>query len=184
MAIGPLRGWKMKNGNQRQAAVICALVASLLAAPGYSRQAQTPSPASIAPVPGVAPAAQAGPSRTLTLAPDYSNGQPSFFPHFTLPYTALKLPEPTLINSPRIDQLVQGGKLMLGLEDAISLALENNMEIAVQRFAPWLDEAALLRAKSGVNGRLAFDPVVTGQGYISKSSTPINNPFLAGVTSV
>jgi outer membrane protein TolC len=107
-----------------------------------------------------------------------------------------------LTNSPRIEQLIvnntgasdntgagggepnQGRKLMLSLEDAISLALENNMDIAVQRFTPWLDETALLRAKSGVNGRLVFDPVLTGTGYISQSSTPINNPFLAGVTSV
>ncbi|MGA2719912.1 MAG: TolC family protein, partial [Candidatus Acidiferrales bacterium] len=77
----------------------------------------------------------------------------------------------------------QGDKLMLSLEDAISLGLENNMDIAVQRFTPWLDETALLRAKSGVNGRLVFDPVLTGTGYISQSSVPVNNPFLAGVTS-
>jgi outer membrane protein TolC len=57
------------------------------------------------------------------------------------------------------------------------------MDIAVQRFTPWLDETALLRAKSGVNGRLVFDPVLTGSGYISQSSQPINNPFLAGVPS-
>src|SRR5215831_13736407 len=72
-------------------------------------------------------------------------------------------------------------KLALSLEDAISLALENNLDIAVQRFTPLLDEATLLRARSGVNGRLAFDPVITGQGYIAKLSSPINNPFLAGV---
>jgi outer membrane protein len=116
----------------------------------------------------------------LTLMPDYSIGQFSFR-HFTLPYTPIDVPEPMLTNSPRIDQLVQNGKLMLSLDDAISLALENNMDIAVQRFTPWLDETALLRARSGINGRLAFDPVLTGTGYISESSTPVNNPFLAGI---
>jgi outer membrane protein TolC len=138
--------------------------------------------------PGGSAAAATASNRALTLAPDYSIG-PSFFPHFRLPYEPLQVPEPALINSPRIDQLIvrdpkNGDKLMLSLEDAISLALENNMDIAVERYTPWLDEAALLRARSGVNGRLAFDPVLTGQGYISQASLPINNPFLAGVTSV
>ena len=176
------------NRNLRQVAVVLSLIGSLAASPAYSQQNQTPVPA---------PRSQAQPgasSRTLTLTPDYSFG-PSFYPHFTLPYRPLQAPEPTLTNSPRIEQLIvdnsgvsgqpnQGRKLMLSLEDAISLALENNMDIAVQRFTPWLDETALLRARSGVNGRLVFDPVLTGTGYISQSSTPINNPFLAGVTSV
>ena len=120
------------------------------------------------------------PSHQLALTPDYSFGQ-SYFPHFTLPYKPIAVPQPVLTNSPRIDQLIQSGKLVLSLDDAISLALENNMDIAVQRFTPLLDETALLRARSGVNGRLVFDPVLTGQGYIAKVSTPINNPFLAGV---
>jgi outer membrane protein len=166
------------NRNLRQAAIGLSLIGSLIASPAYSQQSQTPIvQAQSSPVqPGTL-------NRALTLAPDYSIGQ-SFYPHFTLPYKPIQLAEPALLNSPRIDQLIQGGKLMLSLEDAISLALENNMDIAVQRFTPWLDETALLRAKSGVNGRLAFDPVLTGTGYISQSSTPINNPFLAGVTSV
>jgi outer membrane protein len=183
------------NRNVRQVAVVLSLIASLAASPAYSQQSQTPVPASHS-------QAQPGSSsRTLTLTPDYSFGQ-SFYPHFTLPYRPLQVPEPMLTNSPRIEQLIvnntgasdntgagggepnQGRKLMLSLEDAISLALENNMDIAVQRFTPWLDETALLRARSGVNGRLVFDPVLTGTGYISQASTPINNPFLAGVTSV
>ena len=70
---------------------------------------------------------------------------------------------------------------MLTLEDAISLALENNMDIAVQRYTPWLDEADLLRSLSGVNGRLVFDPVLNATGFIAQAEQPINNPFLAGI---
>jgi outer membrane protein TolC len=162
--------------------LIGLLIGSLAAAPAYSQQAQMPGQSPAAVQPGGA-AQPANSNRALTLTPDYSNGA-AYFPHFTLPYKPLAVPEPTLTNSPRVEQLIQGGKLMLSLEDAISLALENNMDIAVQRFTPWLDETAVLRAKSGVNGRLVFDPVITGQGYISQASLPINNPFLAGVTSV
>jgi len=172
--------------------VIASLVGSLIVGPAYSQQTDAPSASQASPArPGGSMSgsgAAAGSSRALTLAPDYSFGQ-SYFPHFTLPYRPLTLPEPPLTNSPRIDQLIvhdpkQGDKLMLSLEDAISLGLENNMDIAVQRFTPWLDETALLRAKSGVNGRLVFDPVLTGTGYISQASLPINNPFLAGVPSL
>jgi len=155
---------------------------------------QIPLPASAqqAPAQGqtkAPPAAQAQPlpakpapsqSRQLTLAPDYSPGK-SWLPHIAAPYTPFNVPEPTLTNSPRISQLIQDGKLMLSLEDAISLTLENNMDIAVQRFTPWLDETAVLRSLSGVNGRLVFDPVLNGTGYIAQASQPINNPFLAGV---
>src|ERR1700733_2362117 len=70
---------------------------------------------------------------------------------------------------------------MLSLEDAISLALENNMDIAVERYTPWLDEANLLRSLSGVNGRLVFDPVLTATGFIAQAEQPINNPFLSGI---
>jgi len=99
------------------------------------------------------------------------------------PYTQLTVPEPTLTNSPRFDQLIQNGKLMLSLEDAISLALENNMDIAVQRFTPWLDESKSPALASGVNGRLLFDPTLTATGLIAQTAQPVNNPFLAGVST-
>jgi outer membrane protein len=139
-----------------------------------------PAPAGATSAPLPSSPAQPGQNHPLALTPDYSFGR-SFFPHFTLPYKPINVPQPVLTNSPRIEQLIQSGKLMLSLEDAISLALENNMDIAVQRFTPLLDETALLRARSGVNGRLVFDPVITAQAYVAKVSTPINNPFLAGV---
>ena len=59
------------------------------------------------------------------------------------------MPLPVLTNSPRIDQLIHDGKLMLSIEDAVSLALENNLDIAVQQFTPWIAETDLLRAKAG-----------------------------------
>jgi outer membrane protein len=164
-------------------AVLLILSAFFTSQAGGQGQTQAPPPSAVqpqeqAPPPTPPPPA---PRRQLNLGPDYSLGRGrAFFPS-PAPYTSLNVPAPMLTNSPRIDQLIQAGKLNLSLEDALSLALENNMDIAVQRFTPWLDEAALLRSRSGVNGRLAFDPVVTGQMYYSQSSTPINNPFLVGV---
>jgi len=118
--------------------------------------------------------------RTVNLRFDYS-GEKKWFPTVLAPYTPLKISEPPLVNSPRIEQLLQGGKLMLSLQDAISLALEDNLAIEVQRFTPWMDEVTLLRARSGINGLVSFDPTISGNANLQDSVTPLNNPLFAGV---
>jgi outer membrane protein len=133
----------------------------------------------------VQPEAQAAPSgaappRTVDLKLDYSVGR-KWFPDLGGPYTPMKGAEPSLTNSPRIEQLLQNGKLTLSLQDAISLALENNLAIEVERYAPWLDEVSLLRAKSGINGLVPFDPTLSGNLNLLDSVTPLNNPLFAGV---
>jgi outer membrane protein len=135
--------------------------------------------------PSTQPEAQAAPSgpvqpRTVDLKLDYSAGR-KWFPDIIGPYTAMKRAEPSLANSPRIEQLLQGDKLMLSLQDAISLALENNLAIDVERYVPWLDEVNLLRAKSGINGLVPYDPTVTGNLNLLDSVTPLNNPLFAGI---
>jgi outer membrane protein len=134
---------------------------------------------------GSEPQAQAAapapaPPRTVDLKADYSSGK-KWYPNFIAPYTPMERAEPSLTNSPRIDQLLRGGKLMLSLQDAISLALENNLAIDVERYTPWLDEVNLLRAKSGANGLVPFDPTVTSNLNIQDSVTPLNNPLFAGI---
>ena len=118
--------------------------------------------------------------RTVNMNFDYSAGR-KWFPNVLEQYKPVTIPPPPLTNSPRIDQLVQNGKLMLSLQDAISLALENNLAIDVERYTPWLNEVNLLRARSGVNGLVPFDPTVTGSLNIQDSVTPLNNPLFAGV---
>ncbi len=120
------------------------------------------------------------PPRAVDLRLDYSSER-KWFPNIVEPYTPMKPEEPSLTNSPRIEQLLQNGKLPLSLQDAISLALENNLAIDVERFTPWLDEVGLLRAKSGINGLVPFDPTLTGNLNVQDSVTPLNNPLFAGV---
>lgn len=110
--------------------------------------------------------------------PDYSKGR-SQFPNVAGPYTQRPIGEPTLTNSPKLEQLIREGKLNLSLQDAISLALENNLDISVQRYTPWLAEVEVLRQKAG-NGFVRFDPQVTSTFNWDRRSTPVNNPFLAG----
>ncbi len=65
------------------------------------------------------------------------------------PYTADNVPDPVLINSPRLDRLVRDGKLHLSLQDAIDLALENNLDLAIARYNLPIADADLLRTKAG-----------------------------------
>jgi outer membrane protein TolC len=54
-----------------------------------------------------------------------------------------------LSNSPRFENLVREGKLYLTLQDAIALALENNLEIELERYTPQIAETEVLRAEAG-----------------------------------
>jgi outer membrane protein len=81
---------------------------------------------------------------------DYSKGA-SGFPNVFGPYTPHQVPPPTFSNTARIDQLMQGGKLMLSLDDAIALALENNLDIAIARYNLPIADTDILRAKAGAS---------------------------------
>jgi outer membrane protein len=81
---------------------------------------------------------------------DYSNPR-SAFPNLLQPYKAQDLPHSNLGNSPRIDSLMRDGKIYLSIDDAIALALENNLDLEIARYNLNIAEADLLRAKSGSN---------------------------------
>jgi outer membrane protein len=73
----------------------------------------------------------------------------SHFPNPIGPYTARHLGAPNLANTARIDQLMHDGKLYLSLNDAIALALENNLDIAIARYNLNIADTDVLRAKAG-----------------------------------
>jgi len=162
--------------------------------PGQAQPGQTqePSGSQLKQQPQTPAAAEAREMK-MSLGPDYSKGKP-FFPNIIAPYTTAKIPQPMLTNSPRLDQLIQNGKLMLSLEDAISLALENNLNISVQKFLPWIAESQILKAKAGgipqfantqqivlgSSPSVSFDPVVSGSVNWQRSTIPVNNPLLSG----
>ncbi len=59
------------------------------------------------------------------------------------------VPQPNLANSSRIDALTNNGVLELSLKDAISLALENNLDIAIARYNLPIAAADVLRTQAG-----------------------------------
>jgi len=64
-------------------------------------------------------------------------------------YMAATTPEPSLANSPGLTQLIRDGKLYLSLKDAIRLALENNLDIAIARYNLPIADMDILRTKAG-----------------------------------
>jgi outer membrane protein TolC len=93
----------------------------------------------------------------LVLATAMASAQTSAPVQFDMPqshdpfnaYRASFVPEPALANSPRLDKLVKDGKLYLSLNDAIDLALENNLDLAIARYNLPIADTDLLRTKAG-----------------------------------
>jgi outer membrane protein len=73
----------------------------------------------------------------------------SHLPNPFAPYTARHVPSPNLANTPRIDQLLHDGKLYISINDAVALALENNLDIAIARYNLNIAETDIWRAKAG-----------------------------------
>jgi|HubBroStandDraft_5_1064220.scaffolds.fasta_scaffold12881_2 outer membrane protein TolC len=78
------------------------------------------------------------------------------------PYMAERVPEPALTNSPRLDGLIRDGKLYLSLKDALDLALENNLDLAIARYNLPIADTDLLRTKAGGSFRGVNTGVVQG----------------------
>ncbi len=87
-----------------------------------------------------------------SVLPDYSRA-PSQFPNLLKPYKEEPLPPLIIENSPRLHDLLQDGKLELSMADALALALENNLNIAVQRYLRPIAQADVLRTLSGQAAR-------------------------------
>ena len=77
----------------------------------------------------------------------YSKGVGTF-PNFAI-YKPSEVAPVDLADSPRIDRLVRDGRLYVSLADAIALALENNLDIAVARFTPLQADVDILRTRGG-----------------------------------
>lgn len=77
----------------------------------------------------------------------------SWFPNLIGPYINPRVPPFHLVNSEDLYQLIQNGTMHLSLDDAISLAVENNLNIAVARYNPQYAQIDKVRADSGAATR-------------------------------
>src|SRR5437899_3023989 len=148
--------------------------------------------------PQAAPAKPATPIEPVSLGSAKYNytRAPKPFPNLFAPYSPIKIANPVLTNSPRIDQLIHDGKLELSMQEAVELALENSMDIVVQRYNPWFADTGILKANAGgfggttpgavfggssaTNPLLNYDPVITTVLSFDDRNVPVNNPLTSG----
>ena len=64
-------------------------------------------------------------------------------------YAPSEVPAPLLTNSPLLTQLIRDGKLYISLKDAIRLALENNLDLAIARYNLPIALTDILRTQAG-----------------------------------
>lgn len=101
---------------------------------------------------------------------DYSKSTP-LLPNPFARYIPRDVPPPAFTNAPKIEQLIQNGKLMLSLDDAIAIALADNLDIAVARYNLPIADTDILRTKAGgnflgVNSGVVSNTPGGGQGGI------------------
>ena len=84
-------------------------------------------------------------------------------------YMAQQVSPIRLANSTRLHDLIRAGKLYLSVEDALALAIENNLNLEIDRYGPALARSALERAKAGG----AIRGVPSGNSQISSVDSGI-----------
>jgi outer membrane protein len=165
---------------------LAVFVAATPVAPVYAQQGASAPPTQ-------PPPAQAQlPNRQIAVSnQDFTFGK-RWFPNILGPYTPTPVPEPVLTNAPRIEQMAKDGKLTMSLQDAVDLALQNNLAIVIERYVPWMEEASILHALSGgasfsgpVNplGAIpvpSFDPILTSNLSLDQKLVPVNNGLTSG----
>jgi len=118
--------------------IIATVLCAILAVAGWAQE------------PPAAPVPQNTPDTRPLPVLNYSKPV-SHFPNPIGPYQARHLPEPSLANTVRVDSLMRDGKLYLSLNDAVALALENNLDIAIARFNLNIADTDVLRARAGAS---------------------------------
>jgi len=89
----------------------------------------------------------------------------------------------SLANSGRLESLLRAGRLYLSLQDAIALALENNLDIELQRYVPRMAQTDLQRAYAGSAIR-GVSTAVTGGGAASAYVTQVSTGTSASLMNL
>ena len=86
----------------------------------------------------------------------------SGFPNFVAPYTVRHVPQANLTNSAMTDRLFHDGQIFLSINDAVAMALENNLDLTLQRYNLSVADTDLLLTTTGQSARGVATGLVTG----------------------
>src|SRR6202046_2002615 len=93
----------------------------------------------------------------------------------TRPFRARPVPPANLANTTRLESLMHAGNLYLSAEDAVSLAVENNLDIEAQRYGPLLAQEVLRRARAGGALRNVGVGGAAGPSSVSLTGVTVTN---------
>ncbi len=102
----------------------------------------------------------------------------------TRPYQSRSVAPVRLSNSSRLDSLIRSGNLYLTAQDVVALAVENNVDIEVQRYGPVLAREVLRRAQGGGALRSVGSPVAAGPSSVSLQGVSTNAGGVSGGSAV
>jgi outer membrane protein TolC len=129
-----------------------------------------------------APQASTAKSDSLLLHEDYTAPKSHLF-NLIAPYSSRYVPPPNFSNSPRIDQTIRDGKMYLSLSDAVTLALENNLDLAIARYNLPIADTDILRSAGGGSLRGVNTGVVQGTPGGGVGTIGNNASTSSGITS-
>jgi outer membrane protein len=149
--------WSRRHGRQLflklQATVaMVAVLMTYVPLPAVAQQPQQGGP-NIPPAAGLPATPQPNYTQPLFMRPgsrDFTKSSAAF-PNYLKTWEPISVAAPITTNSQRLDALVRNGKIYLSLADAIVLGLENNYDIAIQRYNLDIADTDLLRARAGSN---------------------------------
>src|SRR5579862_3167583 len=115
-------------------------------------------------VPPLAPMPQApSPQHNAPAYSDKNYAKPlSGFPNLIAPYSVRHVPPANLNNSAMTDTVFHDGKMYLSINDAVAMALENNLDVTLQRYNLSIADTDLLLTSSGAPNRGVNASVVQG----------------------
>src|SRR5678809_812295 len=88
-----------------------------------------------------------------------------------------------ITNSGRVDLLIRSGNMYLSLSDAIALALENNIDVEVSRYAYPLSDTAVMSAKASNGAGVNYDPAITSTINWARNAEINTNTITGGGTA-
>jgi outer membrane protein len=101
----------------------------------------------------------------------------------TGPYRAGSVPSIRLQNSSRLASLMRAGNLYLSARDVVALAIENNIDVEIQRYGPLLAQQILLRAQAGGALRSVGLGVASGPQSVSLRGVSVNTSGGVGISA-
>ncbi len=148
----------MKSARKALSLGLVVLVTTAGFAQEATQSTKAPSAPPLTPMPQ-APA----PQHNAHLYSDQNYSKPvSGFPNLFAPYNPRHVPAPNLTNSAMTDKLFRDGKIYLSINDAVAMAIENNLDVTLQRYNMSIADTDILLTGSGAPSRGVNASVVQG----------------------